>query len=153
MLLLQNTFKIIKKRKFYEKTTLFPLSILAILTMAGCSNSKSPDEQFDPDLDPACGIVDGGTQIYGIDSNGSFKMTGGFVVTRGAPNNADRMSTGLDCDGTASISGGTLIAFNGLEKLQVDLLRSCTLIMEPLNKAVMAVKVLQAVNLLKASIP
>ena len=26
------------------------------------------------------------------------------------------MSTGLDCDGTATISGGTFIAFNGMEK-------------------------------------
>ena len=52
----------------------------------------------------------------GIDSNGNFEMTGGFVVTRGSPNNASNMSTGLDCDGTAKIAGGTLIAFNGLEK-------------------------------------
>ena len=52
----------------------------------------------------------------GIDSNGNFEMTGGFVVTRGSPNNASNMSTGLDCDGTAKISGGTFIAFNGLEK-------------------------------------
>lgn len=52
----------------------------------------------------------------GIDSNGNFEMTGGFVVTRGSPNNASNMSTGLDCDDTAKIAGGTFIAFNGLEK-------------------------------------
>ena len=52
----------------------------------------------------------------GIDSNGNFEMTGGFVVTRGSPNNASNMSTGLDCDGTAKIAGGTFIAFNGVEK-------------------------------------
>ena len=52
----------------------------------------------------------------GIDSNGTFTMTGGFVVTRGSYGNAQRMSTGLDVDSTCKMSGGTLIAFNGLEK-------------------------------------
>ena len=52
----------------------------------------------------------------GIDSNGNFEMTGGFVVSRGSPGNARGMSTGLDCDGTAKIAGGTFIAFNGMEK-------------------------------------
>lgn len=52
----------------------------------------------------------------GIDSNGNFTMSGGFVVTRGGYGNAGGMSTGLDCDGTASITGGTFISFNGLEK-------------------------------------
>ena len=52
----------------------------------------------------------------GIDSNGTFTMTGGFVVTRGSYGNAQRMSTGLDVDSTCKMSGGTIIAFNGLEK-------------------------------------
>lgn len=53
----------------------------------------------------------------GIDSNGSFTQTGGIVISRGAPGTqGSGMSTGLDCDGTASISGGTFIAFNGMEK-------------------------------------
>ena len=52
----------------------------------------------------------------GIDSNGNFEMTGGFVVSRGSPGNPSNMSTGLDCDGTAKIAGGTFIAFNGMEK-------------------------------------
>ncbi len=53
----------------------------------------------------------------GIDSNGDLYITGGTVITRGSPGTRlSGMSTGLDVDGICSMSGGTLIAFNGLEK-------------------------------------
>ena len=52
----------------------------------------------------------------GIDSNGSYTQSGGLVISRGSPGSGSGMSTGLDCDGTASITGGTFIAFNGMEK-------------------------------------
>ena len=53
----------------------------------------------------------------GIDSNGNFTLSGGIIVTRGSPGTTgSNMSTGLDVDGTISMTGGTLIAFNGLEK-------------------------------------
>ena len=53
----------------------------------------------------------------GIDSNGNFTLSGGVIVTRGSSGtNGSNMSTGLDVDGTCSMTGGTLIAFNGLEK-------------------------------------
>ncbi len=53
----------------------------------------------------------------GIDSNGNFTLSGGVIVTRGAPGTTGSgMSTGLDVDGTCSMKGGTLIAFNGLER-------------------------------------
>ena len=53
----------------------------------------------------------------GIDSNGSFTLSGGTIVTRGSPGTSGSgMSTGLDVDGTISMTGGTLVAFNGLEK-------------------------------------
>ena len=53
----------------------------------------------------------------GIDSNGNFILSGGVIVTRGSPGTTGSgMSTGLDVDGTVSMTGGTLIAFNGLEK-------------------------------------
>ena len=53
----------------------------------------------------------------GIDSNGNFTLSGGVIITRGAPGtNGSGMSTGLDVDGTCSMTGGTLIAFNGLER-------------------------------------
>ena len=53
----------------------------------------------------------------GIDSNGNVTISGGVIVTRGSPGTTgSNMSTGLDVDGTCSMTGGTLIAFNGLEK-------------------------------------
>ncbi len=53
----------------------------------------------------------------GIDSNGDVEITGGVIVSRGSPGTqGSGMSTGLDVDGTCTMSGGTLIAFNGLEK-------------------------------------
>ena len=42
----------------------------------------------------------------GIDSNGSYRQTGGIVITRG-PNSG--MAAAIDADGSVSISGGTLI--------------------------------------------
>ena len=52
----------------------------------------------------------------GIDTNGTYTQTGGLVISRGSPNNASNMSTGLDADGSVAIAGGTFIAFNGVEK-------------------------------------
>ena len=52
----------------------------------------------------------------GIDSNGTYTQTGGLVISRGSPNNASNMSTGLDAEGYTAIFGGTFIAFNGVEK-------------------------------------
>lgn len=42
----------------------------------------------------------------GIDSNGTYKQTGGVVITRG-PNS--QMAAAIDAEGSVSISGGTLI--------------------------------------------
>ena len=52
----------------------------------------------------------------GIDSNGNVYIKDGIIVTRGGHGSAEHMSTGLDVDGTCQMTGGTLIAFNGLEK-------------------------------------
>ena len=51
----------------------------------------------------------------GIDSNGTFTMTGGTVITRGAPGSGNSMATGLDCDGTTKITGGTFIQLGARE--------------------------------------
>ena len=51
----------------------------------------------------------------GIDSNGTFTLAGGIIITRGSPGSGSGMSTGLDVDKTCTMTGGTLIAFNGLE--------------------------------------
>ena len=42
----------------------------------------------------------------GIDSNGTYKQTGGIVITRG-PNNQNMAA--IDADGSVSVTGGTLI--------------------------------------------
>lgn len=54
-----------------------------------------------------------GQDVDGIDSNGSYSQTGGYVITKGSNGG---MSTGLDCDGTAKINGGTFVAFGKTEK-------------------------------------
>ena len=73
-----------------------------------------------PSVDVSGGILDvsvSNGDTDGIDSNGNFSQTGGVVISRGSPGTqGSGMSTGLDCDGTATISGGTFIAFNGMEK-------------------------------------
>ncbi|MCR4661754.1 MAG: carbohydrate-binding domain-containing protein [Clostridia bacterium] len=60
-------------------------------------------------------ITMGSGDIDGIDSNGSYTQTGGIVITRGAPNGTNSMATGLDCDGTARITGGTFVQFGSVE--------------------------------------
>ena len=42
----------------------------------------------------------------GIDSNGTYKQTGGVVITRGP---GSEMAAAIDADGSVAISGGTLI--------------------------------------------
>jgi len=69
-----------------------------------------------PAIKVSGGIVDVtvyGQDVDGIDSNGSFTQTGGKVITKGGNS---QMSTGLDVDGTATISGGTFVAFGRTEK-------------------------------------
>ncbi|MBP5270676.1 MAG: carbohydrate-binding domain-containing protein [Clostridia bacterium] len=50
--------------------------------------------------------VPAGGDTDGIDSNGSYRQTGGIVIARG-PNS--EMAAALDADGTVTVSGGTLI--------------------------------------------
>ena len=52
----------------------------------------------------------------GIDSNGTVLIEGGVIITRGAPGTGSNMATGLDVDGSCTMTGGTLVSFNGLEK-------------------------------------
>lgn len=51
----------------------------------------------------------------GIDSNGSFSQTGGVIISRGSSGAPSSISTALEVEGTCSITGGTFIAFNGME--------------------------------------
>lgn len=83
----------------------------------GVNASKKIDEN--PTIEISGGFLDvavTGDDVDGIDSNGDYTQTGGVVVSRGSASSQSGLSTALDCDGTATISGGTFIAFNGLEK-------------------------------------
>ena len=53
-----------------------------------------------------------GNDVDGIDSNGTYQQTGGTMITRGMNGG---MSTGLDTDKGASISGGTLVCLGTTE--------------------------------------
>ena len=79
---------------------------------------KGPNKT--PSVNVSGGLVDitiNGNDVDGIDSNGNFSQTGGIVITRGAAGGNNSMSTGLDVDNTASVTGGTFIAFgSSLEK-------------------------------------
>ncbi len=83
-----------------------------------------------PEIHVDGGLVDvtvGTGDVDGIDSNGSYAQTGGVVITRGAPNSTNRMSTGLDCDRGATLTGGTLIIVGILEtKPTLTNAKTCT---------------------------
>ena len=49
-----------------------------------------------------------GSDVDGIDSNGSYQQSGGIVITKGCDN---ELSSGLDVDGGATVSGGSFICF------------------------------------------
>ncbi|MCQ2427071.1 MAG: carbohydrate-binding domain-containing protein [Clostridia bacterium] len=52
----------------------------------------------------------------GIDSNGTYTQTGGFVLIRGG-NAQGNVAGSLDTDGTVKVTGGTLIALGGICEL------------------------------------
>ena len=54
----------------------------------------------------------------GIDSNGSFNLNGGVVITKGPGSASGRGSpaSALDTDGAITLTSGTLIVFGGMEK-------------------------------------
>lgn len=62
------------------------------------------------DVNVALGDTDG------IDSNGNYTQSGGFVVTRCPSSDSSGNMSPLDLDGTLSITGGTLIAFGTMAK-------------------------------------
>lgn len=68
-----------------------------------------------PEIKVSDGILDVtvyGNDIDGIDSNGNYTQTGGYVITKGGTGG---MSTGFDIDGTGKITGGTFIGMGPME--------------------------------------
>jgi hypothetical protein len=54
-------------------------------------------------------VTVGTGDVDGIDSNGNYVQTGGFVISRNATNDSGGQASGLDTDGTCTITGGTFI--------------------------------------------
>ena len=54
-----------------------------------------------------------GRDVDGLDSNGSYYQTGGFVVVSNPSANGGGMSGALDTDGTVSVTGGVILALGG----------------------------------------
>lgn len=51
--------------------------------------------------------------VDSVDSNGSYKQTGGVVISAGP---SSSMASGLDTEGTVTVNGGTLLVFGATEK-------------------------------------
>ena len=68
--------------------------------------------------------VSGGTLLVttstgdtdGIDSNGTYTQTGGFVLIRGGSSSGN-VSGSLDADGSVKVTGGTIVALGGICEL------------------------------------
>ena len=69
-----------------------------------CKGNKSPQVNVTGGYLDVTVSPNGDTD--GIDSNGTYKQTGGIVITRG-PNN--QMAAAIDADSSVSVTGGTLI--------------------------------------------
>ncbi len=59
-------------------------------------------------------VTVGTGDVDGIDSNGNYVQTGGFVVTRDATSMTGGTASGLDLDGTCTITGGTLVCVGAI---------------------------------------
>ncbi len=61
-------------------------------------------------------VTVGTGDVDGIDSNGNYTQTGGFVVTRDGTNDNSGNAAALDIDGTCSITGGTFISLGTVSR-------------------------------------
>ena len=80
------------------------------------SGKASPSVSVSGGLLDVCVPTSGDTD--GIDSNGTFVLTGGTVIVKG-PGNASGSgspSAALDTDGAISLTNGSLIVFGGIER-------------------------------------
>lgn len=57
--------------------------------------------------------------IDGIDSNGNYVQTGGFVLVKGGSSSGN-VSGSIDVDGTVTITGGTCVALGGVCETPVN---------------------------------
>lgn len=79
-------------------------------------NACTGDEKTSPIVNVTGGYIDVTTtsgDTDGIDSNGNYVQTGGFVLVKGGSSSGN-VSGSIDVDGTVTITGGTCVALGGV---------------------------------------
>lgn len=79
-------------------------------------NACTGDGKTSPIVNVTGGYIDVTTasgDTDGIDSNGNYVQTGGFVLVKGGSSSGN-VSGSIDVDGTVTISGGTCVALGGV---------------------------------------
>lgn len=79
-------------------------------------NACTGDRSSTPLVNIAGGYVDVTTSTGdtdGIDSNGNYTQSGGFVIVKGS-NASGNMAGSIDVDGNVTITGGTAVALGGI---------------------------------------
>ena len=79
-------------------------------------NACTGDGKTSPIVNVTAGYIDITTasgDTDGIDSNGNYVQTGGFVLVKGGSSSGN-VSGSIDVDGTVTITGGTCVALGGI---------------------------------------
>ena len=85
-------------------------------------NACTGDGKTSPIVNVTAGYIDITTasgDTDGIDSNGNYVQTGGFVLVKGGSSSGN-VSGSIDVDGTVTITGGTCIALGGVCETPVN---------------------------------
>ena len=85
-------------------------------------NACTGDGKTSPIVNVTAGYIDITTEsgdTDGIDSNGNYVQTGGFVLVKGGSSSGN-VSGSIDVDGTVTITGGTCVALGGICETPVN---------------------------------
>lgn len=85
-------------------------------------NACTGDGKTSPIVNVTGGYIDVTTasgDTDGIDSNGNYVQTGGFVLVKGGSSSGN-VSGSIDVDGTVTITGGTCVALGGICETPVN---------------------------------
>ncbi|MDO5339999.1 MAG: carbohydrate-binding domain-containing protein [Eubacteriales bacterium] len=85
-------------------------------------NACTGDGKTTPIINVAGGYIDVTTasgDTDGIDSNGNYVQTGGFVLVKGGSSSGN-VSGSVDVDGTVTVTGGTIVALGGVCETPVN---------------------------------
>lgn len=85
-------------------------------------NACTGDGKTDPIINVTGGYVDVTTasgDTDGIDSNGNYVQSGGFVLVKGGSSSGN-VSGSVDVDGTVTVTGGTIVTLGGVCETPVN---------------------------------